>query len=482
LLFIRTRISGTKALWFVHYNEGRQTVMDRLESIVELALRLRRKEVSPLELTRACLDRIEELNPALNAFITVSAESALEEARTAENEIMRGEWRGPLHGIPIALKDLIDTAGTRTTAGSELYRNRIPTEDAEVVRRLRQAGAVILGKNNLHEFAYGGSSLVGFFGDVHNPWNVAHVAGGSSGGSAAAVAGGLCYAAIGTDTAGSIREPAALCGCVGIKPTYGRVSARGVIPLSWSLDHVGPMANSVGDAAAVLQTIAGYDALDVNSGDIPVNDYVSGLGKVTKSLRVGIPRKYFYDDLDDEVRSAVESAIALIQDLVSEVREVHLDAPTDRVVQLAESYAYHAENAAQTPDLYQVETLRRIRLGEKISAAEYILRRQEMDVERRRAHNFFAEVDLLVTPTTPVAAPEIAELKKDPTALRPAELILLRNTRPFNVWGLPTVSVPCGFTKGGLPIGLQIAGPQWREDLVLRLASAYESAVNFSAK
>ena len=238
------------------------TEMAAWETIIELAPRLRRKEVSPVELTRACRDRIEKLNPILNAFITVTADSALAEARIAEDEIWRGEWRGPLHGIPIALKDLIDTAGTRTTAGSQLFENRVPSEDAEIVRRLKQAGAVILGKNNLHEFAYGGSSLVSFFGDVHNPWNRAHIAGGSSGGSAAAVAAGLCYAAIGTDTAGSIREPAALCGCVGIKPTYGRVSARGVIPLSWSLDHVGPLTRAVGDAAVVLQAIAGYDPLD----------------------------------------------------------------------------------------------------------------------------------------------------------------------------------------------------------------------------
>jgi aspartyl-tRNA(Asn)/glutamyl-tRNA(Gln) amidotransferase subunit A len=450
--------------------------MPILETIVELAPRLRRKEVSPLELTRACLDRIEKLNPVLNAFITVTAESALTEARAAEIEIARGEWRGPLHGIPITLKDLIDTAGTRTTAASELFQSRVPWEDAEVVRRLRRAGAVILGKNNLHEFAYGGSSLVSFFGDVHNPWNSAHIAGGSSGGSAAAVAAGLCYAAIGTDTAGSIREPAALCGCVGIKPTYGRVSARGVIPLSRSLDHVGPLAATVGDAAIVLQVIAGYDALDVGSADIPVSDYISGLGDATKALRVGVPRAHFYDDLDDEVRAAVEQALAVIGALVAEVREVQIEVSSDRTVQAAESFAYHAENVARSPELYQPETLRRILSGEKISAAEYIRRRRELDEERRRAHDFFAEVDLLVTPTMPIPAPAIADLKRDPAALRPAELALLRNTRPFNVWGLPAVSVPCGFTKGGLPIGLQIAGPHWREDLVLRLAHAYELA------
>jgi aspartyl-tRNA(Asn)/glutamyl-tRNA(Gln) amidotransferase subunit A len=453
--------------------------MNNLETIVELAPRLRRKEVSPVELTRDCLGRIESMNPTLNAFITVMGESAVAQAREAEAEIFRGEWRGPLHGIPVALKDLIDTAGTRTTAGSALFQNRVPVEDAEVVRRLRQAGAVIVGKNNLHEFAYGGSSLVSFFGDMRNPRNSGHIAGGSSGGSAAAVAAGLCYAAIGTDTAGSIREPAALCGCVGIKPTYGRVPARGVIPLSWSLDHVGPLAATVGDAAVVLQAIAGYDALDVGSVDVPVADYVSGLGEGTKKLRVGIPRAYFYDDLDDEVRAAVDAALRVIATLVAEVREVQIDVSSDRTVQAAESFAYHAENVAKTPELYQAETLRRIRTGEKISAAEYIERRRGLDGERRRAREFFAEVDLLVTPTMPIPAPAIDDLKKDSGALRPAELILLRNTRPFNVWGLPAVSVPCGFTKGGLPVGLQIAGAEWREDLVLGLASAYESAVEW---
>jgi aspartyl-tRNA(Asn)/glutamyl-tRNA(Gln) amidotransferase subunit A len=456
--------------------------MSEPENILELAAGLRRKEVSPLALTRACLDRIEKLNPALNAFISVLAESALAEAQAAEIEISRGQWRGPLHGIPIALKDLIDTAGTRTTAASELYQGRVPPQDAELVRRLRQAGAVILGKNNLHEFAYGGSSLVSFFGDVHNPRNAAHIAGGSSGGSAAAVAAGLCYAAVGTDTAGSIREPAALCGCVGIKPTYGRVSARGVIPLSWSLDHVGPFTRTVGDAAVVLEAIAGYDARDIHSADVPTADYVSALRQGTKTLRLGVPRAYFYDDLHDEVGAAVAEALGVIKTLVAETREVQLEIPTDRVVQNAESYAIHAENIARTPQLYQPETLRRIRFGENISTVQYIQSRHQLDRERRRAHDFFTQVDLLVTPTTPIPAPAIADLRKDPEALRPAELVLLRNTRPFNVWALPAISVPCGFTKGGLPIGLQIAGPPWREDLVLRLAHAYEQAVNFSAK
>ena len=445
-------------------------------SISELSVRLRRREVSPVEITQECLGRIERLNPALNAFITVMGESALAYARRAEAEMVRGEWRGPLHGVPVALKDLIDTAGVRTTAASALFKDRVPDKDAEVVRRLRQAGAVIIGKNNLHEFAYGGSSLVSYFGDVHNPWDVGRIAGGSSGGSAAAVAGGLAYAAIGTDTAGSIREPAALCGCVGLKPTYGRVSSRGVIPLSLSLDHVGPLAATVEDAAIVLQAIARYDAADNSAADVPVAGYVSALREGPKALRVGVPRKYFYDDLDPEVASAMEHALRGIGTLVTEMREVQLEVPTDRTLQAAESYAYHAENVAKNPERYQPETLRRIRSGEKISAAEYIQRRHDLEEARRRICAVFADVDVVVMPTMPMAAPAIADLKADPEALRPAELKLLRNTRPFNVWGLPAISVRCGFTQGGLPIGLQIAGPHWREDLVLQLAHAYEQA------
>ncbi len=450
--------------------------MSSFTTISDLGQRLRRKEISPVAITQECLNRTEALNPALNAFITVTADSALTAARAAEAEILRGEWRGPLHGIPVALKDLIDTAGVRTTAASAVHESRVPNEDAEVVHRLRQAGAVILGKNNLHEFAYGASSLVSYFGDAHNPWDPGRIAGGSSGGSAAAVVARLACAAIGTDTAGSIREPAALCGCVGLKPTYGRVSSRGVIPLSTSLDHVGPLTTTVMDAAIVLQAIAGYDPGDITTADVPVADYVTGLQEGAKSLRVGVPRVHFFDDLDPEVSSAMEHALHGIESMVARVKEIRLEVPVDRTLQLAESYAYHAESVARNPQLYQPETLRRIRAGEKISAAEYISRRRELDEQRRNIREVFAGIDLLVTPTIAMPAPAITDLRANPDALRPAELKLLRNTRPFNVWGLPAISIPCGFTQAGLPIGLQIAGPHWREDLVLRLAHAYEQA------
>lgn len=482
------RREGTSAKMCHHGNEQRNAGEKRTRlqcvalwttimlTITELAQRLRSREISPVEITRECLNRIERRNPALNAFITVTGDSAMAEARKAEQEIGRGEWRGPLHGIPVALKDLIDTAGVRTTSASALHQNRIPTTDAEITRRLRNAGAVIVGKNNLHEFAYGGSSLISHYGEVHNPWDNGRIAGGSSGGSAAAVAAGLAYAAIGTDTAGSIREPAALCGCVGLKPTYGRVSSRGVIPLSTSLDHVGPIARSVADTAIVLQAIAGFDAADITSAEAPVLDYVAALRQTTKGLRVGIPREYFFEDLDAEVASAMGHAESGIQTMVAEIREVKLNVPADRTLQAAESYAFHAESLARNPELYQQETERRIRSGERITATEYIQRRRELDQERRNIQRIFADMDLLLTPTTPMPAPAIAALRADPEALRPAELKLLRNTRPFNVWGLPAISVPCGFAGDGMPIGLQIAGPPWREDMVLRLANAYEQA------
>lgn len=450
-----------------------------LRSIVETSELLRKRELSPVELATECLAQIEKLNPTLNAFITVTAELALEQARSAEDEIARGHWRGPLHGIPLALKDLIDTAGIRTTAASALFKDRIPAEDAEVVRRLRNAGAVLLGKNNLHEFAYGGSSMISYYGEVHNPWNTAYITGGSSGGSAAAVAAGLCYGAIGTDTAGSVREPAALCGIVGLKPTYGRVSARGVIPLSVSLDHVGPLARTVSDAATMLQVIAGHDAGDMNSADRPVPDYLAALREESKPVRVGVPRKFFYEDLDLEIASAVEQALRVLGSLGGDLSEIELEVPTDRRLQTAESYAYHAEFVARSPEMYQSETLQRIRKGADISGEEVAQRRRELQKIRGEIDRAFEDVDVLVTPTTPVAAATIAELKQNPDLLRPRELLLLRNTRPANVWGLPAISVPCGFTSTGLPIGLQIIGPHWREDRVLRLAHAYEQATDW---
>ncbi len=433
---------------------------------------VRKKEVSPVELTRACLERIEQANPELNAFITVSVDHAQAEARNAEQEIQQGHWRGPLHGIPISLKDLFDTAGVRTTAASALYLDRVPAEDAEVARRLRAAGAIILGKTNLHEFAYGGSGLVSHFGPAHNPWDTERVTGGSSSGSAAAVAAGLCYASIGSDTAGSIRLPAAYCGIVGIKPTYGLVPLRGVIPLSWSLDHAGPLARTARDAAIVLRAIAGYDPRDITSAKILGEDYAAALERMPEPLTIGLARNFF-DDLDPEIKRTVDTAILQLQQF-GQLHELTVPVERDRTVASAETYAYHAKFVAESADKYQPETLRRIRTGADISAADYIRKKQELDDLRRHAIELFREADVIVTPTVPIPPPTIEELESDPSKLRPAELVMLRNTRPFNVLGLPAVSVPCGFTSAGLPAGLQIAGPPGAEATVLRLAHFYE--------
>jgi aspartyl-tRNA(Asn)/glutamyl-tRNA(Gln) amidotransferase subunit A len=450
-------------------------------TIAEVSDLLRTGKISPVELTQVCLERIERLNPKLNAFITVAVDSAMAGAREAEAEIQKGRWRGPLHGVPIALKDLFDTAGVRTTAASALFKDRVPTEDCEVVRRLKNAGAVLLGKLNMHEFAYGGSSVVSFFGPVRNPWSQEHIAGGSSSGSAVAVAAGLCYAALGSDTGGSIRLPSAYCGTVGLKPTYGRVSTRGVIPLSWSCDHVGPIARSVADAAIMLQAIAGYDPEDATSTDVPVPDYAAAL-RETRPLGVGIPRAYFYEKLDPEIESAINAALSIIANLAATVQDVDLPAANDTTVLRAEAYAYHYENLTKNSELYQPDTLRRIRSGEEISTVDYIQARREMDQYRRNARKMFESVDALITPTTPVPPSIIPELLADTNNLRGKEILMLRNTRAFNALGLPTISVSCGFTKAGLPIGMQITGAGWAEGDVFRLAHAYEQQTSWHTR
>jgi len=459
-------------------------------TIQQLSRQIRDRSISPVELTRDCLARIEKLNPTLNAFITVMAESALDQARQAEQEIHGGNYQGPLHGIPIGLKDIIDTAGTRTTAASAVFKDRIPTEDAEVTRRVRTAGAIIPGKQNLHEFAYGGSSMISLFGEVHNPWDTSRITGGSSGGGAASVAAALGLAAIGTDTAGSIRLPAAYCGVVGLKPTYGRVSARGVIPLAWSCDHVGPIVNSVYDAALMLQVLAGYDADDPASIDAPVQNFIEAVGKdrpeLPAGLRVGIPRKFFFDETHPEIAAAIEKAIEVFRELKAEIRDdIKLEVPTDRKLVSAEAYAYHEQFVANSPDLYQPATLARIQSGAKISAADALRAGRDLQASRHAIRKIFNDgknkdgVDVLLTPTVPIPPPVIADLQKHPEDLRPQELLMLRNTRPFNVWGVPTISVPCGFTKDGMPIGLQLAAAPWREDVVLQTAHAYEQSTNW---
>ncbi|MGC2695313.1 MAG: amidase [Candidatus Angelobacter sp.] len=439
---------------------------------------VQKKEVSPVDLTQACLIAIERLNPELNAFITVTGESALAEARKAESEIARGEWKGPLHGIPLAVKDLVETAGVKTTAASSVLKDYVPTADAEVVRRLKAAGAVLLGKLNLHEFAYGGSGIIGHFGVASNPWNKAHVTGGSSSGSAAAVAAGLCYGAIGTDTAGSIRLPAACCGITGLKPTYGLVSARGIIPLSWSMDHVGPMARTAADTALMLQAIAHYDPQDINCRRFPPVFYPSAMEESTTALRVGLARD-FWSAVNEEIRDSVDTAVDVIAKLVTDVKEIALSTDADRDVVRCEAFAYHQKYLSEHENDYHPETLKRIRGGADVTATQYIQAHRNLLRQRREILSLFHQVDIVLAPTTPLLPPSLAELQSVPEQLRNKELVMLRNTRPFNVLGLPAISVCCGFSKSGLPIGLQIASSPGADGVVLALAHSYQKQTDW---
>ena len=441
-------------------------------TLEEASRLVRKKSVSPVELTRVCLARIERLNPKLNAFITVTAEQAMAQARTLEQELQRGNWRGPLHGIPIALKDNIDTAGTRTTAASAVFADRVPTEHAEVVRRLKAAGAVIVGKLNMHEFAYGTTSAISHYGPVRNPWNLAHIAGGSSGGSASAVAAGLCYGAIGTETGASIRLPSACCGIVGLKPTYGLVSSRGLVPVSWSFDNVGPMCRTVADTAILLNAIAGYDPENGGSVDAAVPNYTAHLRAKTRSLRLGRQSSTFYEKIDPQVEVAVNKALAVLSRLTSSIREVKLPSPDSSWPTVdAEAYAYHAPLLAKTPQLYKAETRRDLLAASKVSMTDYIRARRDLDRLRQTVASVFNEVDLLVAPTIPRPALTVAECNEP--------FQMPSSTEEFSVYGLPSISILCGFTTSGLPIGLQISGPRLKEVNVLHLAYAYEQATDW---
>ena len=445
-------------------------------SILEASALIRSRALSPIELTRAYLERIESLNERINAYITVTAGLALEQAELLTAELDAGRWRGPLHGIPIALKDNIDTAGIRTTAASELFADRVPTEDAEVYRRLKAAGAILLGKLNLHEFAYGGTSAITHFGPVHNPWNLDYIPGGSSGGSAAAVAARMCAAALGTDTLASIRLPAAYCGVVGLKATHGLASIRGIVPISESLDHVGPLTRTVGDAAAVMGAIAGFDALDPVSIDANLPDPAQALNDRVSALRIGLPRDFYFDALDPEIERATLGAIDSIRVLTGGTRDVDLPPAPDFAVLLAEAYAYHEEfisNSANHP-LYDPVTLERISAAGGFSAQDYIDGRRELELARRAIPRVFEEVDLIVTPTTPVM-PTLIDNAEIPETATGAESTV-RNTAPFNLFGIPTINVACGLSRSGLPIGLQISGPRLGELPVFALAHAYEQA------
>ena len=444
-------------------------------TLEEAAALVRDRRISPTELTEACLARIEAVESRLNAFVTVTADLARAQAREAADEIAAGRYRGPLHGIPVAVKDLFATKGIRTTAGSRILAEWIPDEDATVVRRLREAGAVLLGKLGLHEFAYGISSVNPHFGDVHNPWDTTKIPGGSSGGSAVAVVAGEAYAALGSDTGGSIRIPASLCGCVGLKPTFGRASLFGAVPLSWSLDHPGPLARTVRDVALATLSIAGFDPRDPISADRPVPDFLAQIDAGPQRLRVGVPIDHVWDECDPAIAGAVRGAIDALARAGAEVVELRWPraaeyAKAASAILGVEARAYHEGTFPGRSAEYGPLVRARLESQGDVDAETYA-RSMKLLLETRAggADRDLEGVDVLAMPTVPSRAWTIEEAKEIP---RPSEWT--RITRIFDLTGQPAISIPCGTDPGGLPIGLQFAARMWDEAAALRAARAYE--------
>ncbi len=445
-------------------------------SLRHAANAIARKSISSRELTLACLNRIDKYDPLLNTFITLTAEAALETAGKMDAERARGRIRSPLHGIPIALKDNIDTCGIRTTAASALFAERIPTADAEVWRRLREGGSVLLGKLNMHEFAAGSTNAVSHFGPVRNPWAPDRQSGGSSGGCAAAVSASFCFGTLGTDTGGSNRTPAAFCGVTGFKPTYGRSSMRGIIPVSWSLDHVGPITRSAEDAALMLDLIAGHDAYDPDSADHPVEHYAQAIGMSVREFRIGIPRALFHEQDDPEVTAALASAIRELERMTRPAAHVALPPAAFGGMSIqTEMAVHHKPWYPSHADLYQPATREKLKRANEVLATTYIEELRQLHRLRHEVSRVFHDIDLLITPTNrqkPARFDAASRSGPPPPS----------STFAFNLLGLPTLSIPCGQFADGIPIGLQITGAPWAETQVLALAHAFERQTHWSAR
>jgi len=451
----------------------------------ELSRLIRKREISPVEVVKAHLARVKALEPALNSFITLLPEQAMEEARLAEQEIQSGRYRGPLHGIPVGLKDLFYVKGVRNTSGSKIFDHFIPDYDSTLALKLREGGALLLGKLNLHQFAYGPTGENPDYGNMHNPWDTKRIPGGSSGGSASATASGQCTLAMGTDTGGSIRIPSALCGLVGLKPTYGRLSRYGITVLSWSQDHPGPMTRTVEDCALVMNAVAGYDPHDPSSANRPIPDFTQPLIKNIKGLRVGVPKEPFEDPVDSEVEHFVRSAIELLGKLGATIHEIswpmyHESKAIASTILMAEATAYHSQLMKRQGSRLDPKVRLRLEAGLLISAVDYLQAQRARRRFYQQSCDLFKEVDLLAGPTVPITACKIGTEEVQIGNTRMGVIPLLtQHTRPYNLNGFPAITVPCGFSKNGLPIGFQLAGRPFDEETVLRAAFAYEQATEW---
>ena len=454
-------------------------------TVAQLGPRIQRGEISPVEVAEAFLHRIDALEPRLNAFITRVDEHALQSAREAEAEILRGNYRGPFHGIPVGLKDLFWTKDIRTTSGSLIDGDFVPAEDSAVAARMKDAGAYCIGKLHMTEYAFDGSSLNHHYGPARNPWDTARMAGGSSSGPGVAVASGEVPIALGTDTGGSVRVPAALCGITGLKPTFGLISRFGVTPLSWSMDHVGPMARTVRDAALALNMVAGHDSRDRGSAQEPSQDYLGELDRGMQGVRVGVPREFIWEIMEPEVEQAFRAALAQMESLGARIQEISvpdmgLINAAGSVVQTAEAATIYRSRVLGQGQRFDPVIRRRIESGLFISAEVYLHAQRVRAKLKGGLLEVLDQVDLLATPTTAIAAPDIAQERVSISGQDvPIREALLRITRVFSTVGLPAISVPCGFTKGGLPIGLQLVGKPFSESLLLRVAQAYQDSTTW---
>lgn len=448
------------------------------EDMAGLARALRGRSVSPVEVVRELLGRIE--GDETNAFITVTGERAMEVAARAEAEISAGEYRGSLHGVPVALKDIIYTRGFRTTMGSAFFEDYVPDHSATVAERLEGAGAIVVGKTNTHEFAYGPTGDRSHFGPSRNPHDLSRITGGSSGGSGAAVAAGLCYGALGSDTGGSIRIPSALCGVVGMKPTFGRVSKAGVFPLAWTLDHVGPLTRTVEDNALMMNALAGHDPGDPYSVNRPAEDFARDLGRGVRGGVVGIPTGFYFEHVEEEVEAGVRAAAEVFRDLGAEVREVevpllHETLAAQRLVLAAEAYAVHEERLKTEPEKFGDETYQRLLDGEPLRAYRYSNAQRTKLRSLEEFGGVLSGVDVLLVPSVPIPATELyqREVKIGGFEER-VRSALTRLTGPTNLNGLPSLSVPCGATAAGLPVGMQLIGRPFGEATLYRYGQAFE--------
>lgn len=449
-------------------------------SIADLSRALRAQEITVREVIEATVDRIRAINPKINAYITVREKQARAAAAKADEELRAGKIRSPLHGVPVAVKDLFALRDTRTTAGSKVLANHTAGYDASAIMRLEEAGAILVGTLNLHEFAYGATNEESLVGACRNPWNLERVSGGSSGGSGAAVAAGLCHGALGTDTGGSIRVPASFCGVVGMKATYGRVSRHGVIPLSWSLDHIGPLTRTVRDAALLLQVIAGYDPHDPASANRPVPNFEGALQENVEGVRAGVLTKYFEETFDDGVRRLVQSAIHDLERVGLQVQELAISnleytATVTNMLMACEATAVHEKWLQTRADEYQPSVRVRLEGGFFYSALDYLKAQRLRRWFRRRFADALRKVDVILSPTMPYTAwpigvktMHLGGTEQDP------RLYLAQFTRIHNLSGFPAITVPCGFGSDGLPVGLQVSGRPFDEETVLRVAHAYE--------